>query len=187
MVVTPSTRPTSSAHHRCCHFLPATTTHSSPQSDPHHENLEPVNESHQMHVQLNNARVSQTNSTMITTTGKPRAGIRATRLNNICTGRPLLGGHVPTSAWQVRTAGCRRTLLGRVGGRPAMAPVDLVRGRCLSSSRLDPPFVGCWWCPAQLVPRVANPLSSGGRLDALAARTPVSATVEYSHQWEHLG
>ena len=110
MVVTPSTRPTSSAHHRCCHFLPATTTHSSPQSDPHHENLEPVNESHQMHVQLNNARVSQTNSTMITTTGKPRAGIRATRLNKICTDRPL-GGHVPTSAWQVRTAGVHWVLV----------------------------------------------------------------------------
>ena len=42
--------------------------------------------------------------------GKPRAGIRAARLNKICTDRPL-GGHVPTSAWQVRTAGVHRVLV----------------------------------------------------------------------------
>ena len=42
--------------------------------------------------------------------GKPRAGIRAARLNKICTDRPL-GGHVPTSAWQVRTAGVHWVLV----------------------------------------------------------------------------
>ena len=57
--------------------------------------------------------------------GKPRAGIRAARLNKICTDRPL-GGHVPTSAWQVRTAGVHRVLVvdrqWRLWSLPRLAP-----------------------------------------------------------------